>query len=66
MASVGCLTTTNLLDAAGHVLATVRSAGGWSITKGLFAYNSAGELIAETNALGGVTTYSESVDANAQ
>jgi len=56
------LTTTNHLDPAGHTLRTVRTANGSAIRISESAYNSAGELIAQTNALGGVTTYTQSTD----
>ncbi|NLH72829.1 MAG: RHS repeat protein, partial [Verrucomicrobia bacterium] len=60
------LMTTNQLDAAGQVLRTVRTGGALTIVTAQFAYNNAGETIAETNALGGVTTYTESTDAQGQ
>jgi len=53
------LTTTNVLDAAGRVLATVHSGGGTAIVQRQSAYDLAGEVVSETNALGGTTTYAE-------
>jgi len=60
------LITTNQFDPAGQVLLTVRTGGGLTILTAQFAYNNAGEMITETNALGGVTTYTESTDAQGQ
>jgi YD repeat-containing protein len=59
------ITTTNLLDAAGNVLATWRIGTDLSVvTKSQTAYDLAGRVTSETNALGGVTTYVESTDGN--
>jgi len=53
------ITFTNALDAAGHVLASVRvGSDDSSVILGQSSYDLAGELIAQTNALDGVTTYS--------
>jgi len=53
------LTTTNVLDAAGRVLAAVRNGGGTAMVQRQTAYDLAGEVVSETNALGGTTTYAE-------
>jgi RHS repeat-associated protein len=59
------VTTTNILDAAGHVLSTIRiSTSGQPITLSQSAYDLAGELIAQTNALNGATTYTRANDPN--
>ena len=54
--------TSNLLDSVGHVLKTVRIGTDNSppIVLGQWQYDLAGKLIRQTNALGGVTGYSES------
>ncbi len=52
------ITYQNVLDAAGRALKSVRVGTDTSqITTSQSAYDLAGELIAQTNALGGVTTY---------
>ena len=54
---------TNLLDAAGRTLKSVRvGTDNSAITMSQSAYDQAGELIAQTNALGGGTTYSRTND----
>jgi RHS repeat-associated protein len=54
---------TNTLDAAGHVVQSQRIGSDSStITMSQSAYDTAGELIAQTNALNGVTTYSRAND----
>ena len=57
------LSLTNVLDAAGRITASVRSAGGFgpSVSRQSL-YDTSGFLTRETNALGGVTTYSETTD----
>jgi hypothetical protein len=60
------LTTTNILNAAGNVLATVRNAGGSVITNRQAQYDLAGVVTAETNALFGATTFVESTDGQGQ
>ena len=53
------ITFTNALDAAGRVLASVRvGSDDSSVILGQSSYDLAGELIVQTNALDGVTTYS--------
>lgn len=53
------ITYTNVLDAAGRVLQPIRvGSDGSPVTLGQSAYDLAGELIAQTNALGGGTIYS--------
>ncbi len=59
--------TTNLLDAAGRVLKTIRIGTDSSqIVQHQAAYDLAGKLTSETNALGGVTTYAETVNGTGQ
>jgi YD repeat-containing protein len=59
------ITTTNILDATGNVLVTKRIGSDLTtITTGQTAYDLAGRVTSETNALGGVTTYAESTDGN--
>jgi RHS repeat-associated protein len=58
------ITTTNVLDAAGRTLETIRIGSDNSqIIVGQSGYNVAGELILQTNALGGVTSYIHTNDA---
>ncbi len=58
------LTTTNLLDPVGRVLATLRLPIGLPpIIQRQACYDTAGRLVAETNALGGVTRMVETRDA---
>ncbi len=58
------ITTTNVLDAVGRTIKTIRiGSDGSPITLGQWQYNLAGEAIAETNALGGYTSYVETTDA---
>jgi len=61
----GGVTTTNVLDAAGHTLASIRlgTNGSWN-TLSQSAYDVAGRVSKQTNALNGVTTFSEGIDAN--
>jgi len=50
------ITTTNLLDAAGRILATYRvGTNGSIITLGRYQYDVLGQMLRHTNALGGVT-----------
>ncbi len=57
------ITTTNVLDSAGHVLATLRIGSDNSvITQSQSAYDVSGTLIAQTNALGGVTAYGQTTN----
>lgn len=57
------ITYGNVLDAAGHNLQSFRVGTDDSlITTSQSAYDTAGRLIAQTNALGGVTTYFETND----
>ena len=59
------ITTTNVLDNAGNVLKTIRIGSDNSlITLASLGYDLAGRLIADTNALGGPTLYSETTDAS--
>jgi RHS repeat-associated protein len=52
------ITTTNVLDAAGHILKTIRIGSDNSqIVMSQSAYDVAGQVTAQTNALGGITTY---------
>ena len=56
--------TTNILNSASQVLATKRiGSDGSVITLSQSAYNDAGEVARETNALNGVTTYATTADA---
>jgi len=59
------ITTTNLLDSAGKTLATIRigTNGSWNILQQT-AYDVAGRISKSTNALNGVTTFSEGIDGN--
>ena len=58
------ITFTNVLDAAGRVLQRLRiGSNGPPVTVSQFQYSPAGQLLKETNALNGVTTYSETTDA---
>jgi len=59
------ITLTNVLDAAGRVLATVRVGSDASpITQSRFQYDLAGTLIAQTNALGGRTGVAETTNSS--
>jgi len=61
------ITQTNQLDAAGNILRTVRVGGDSSVmTLRSMGYDTAGRLVCETNALDGVTTYSEAFDGSGQ
>lgn len=54
---------TNVFDSVGRTLETIRiGTNGWQIVLGQWQYDAAGRLLAQTNALGGVTTYAESHD----
>ncbi len=56
------ISTTNILDAAGRITATVRNGGGnWAITNRQIAYNTAGRVLSEVNAMGGTTTHTETI-----
>ena len=58
---------TNLLDAAGNVLATVRvGSDGTTNLLRRASYDTAGRLLYETNALGGVTSYAQTFDGSGQ
>ncbi len=53
---------TNVVDAAGRVIRTIRiGTNGTQVTQGSYAYDMLGVKIAETNALGSVTTYFEGI-----
>jgi RHS repeat-associated protein len=57
------ITTWTQYDAMGHVLKTWRTGTDNStVVLSQLGYDTAGRLVAETNALGGVTQYSETVD----
>src|SRR5207302_7144272 len=57
--------TANVLDAAGRVLQTIRTGTYNSqILMSQSQYDRAGRLISETNALGGVTSYTESTNSS--
>ena len=57
------ITWQNNLDAVGHVAQAFRvGTDGHSVTMSQSAYDLAGELIAQTNALGGVTTHTHAND----
>jgi RHS repeat-associated protein len=61
------ITTTNILDAAGQVLASVRiGTNGSQVALQQTAFDLAGRAIKETNALSGITTFTNLVDSNAQ
>ena len=62
------ITTSNILDAAGNVLSTIRigTNNAPPITLRQAAYDLAGKLTNEINALGGATAYSQSYDGNGQ
>ena len=61
------ITTSNILDAAGNVLVSMRiGSNGPPIITRQAAYDTAGRLASETNALGGGTVYSQSTDASGQ
>lgn len=63
--SSGSITYTNVLDPVSRVVQSIRvGSDGSPITQSKSAYDLAGELIAQTNALGGVTTYTRSNDPN--
>jgi YD repeat-containing protein len=55
---------TNILDAAGRVLAAKQMAGGSSIDVVRYEYDVLGRVTKETNALGGVTSYVEESGTN--
>ena len=59
--------TTNILDAAGRLVATWRiGTDGSQVFLGGTGYSAAGDVTSSTNAFGGVTTVSESFNANGQ
>ena len=61
------ITSSNILDAAGNVLASIRAgSNGPPIITRQAAYDTAGQLTSETNALGGGTVYSQTTDASGQ
>jgi YD repeat-containing protein len=61
------VTITNVLDAAGRVLATIRIGSDASrITNSMAAYDLAGRITRSTNALGGVTVYTNLFDGSGQ
>ena len=60
------LTLTNVLDAAGNVRVSVRNAAGDLIPLDRRAYSTAGQLTLQTNALGGVTAYTETTNGQGQ
>lgn len=63
----GGIITTNILDAAGNVLATVRiGTNGSAITLSQSGYDTAGQVIATTNALGGPTSYAETKNGSGE
>jgi YD repeat-containing protein len=56
------ITTSYILDALGHVLQTVRTGtDGSQVTLSQSQYDLSGQLVAETNSLGGVTTYGQTI-----
>jgi len=58
------VTTTNIFDAAGNLLANIRTGSDSSmITNRISVYDVASRLVAETNALSGVTLYSNLLDS---
>ncbi len=61
------ITTSNLLDANGALLATVRvGTNGSQIIQQQMAYDVAGRVLSETNALQGVTTHTNYFDGSGQ
>jgi YD repeat-containing protein len=57
------LTTSNVFNAAGQVLQTLRvGSDGSRVTNSMAVYDLAGQLTAQTNALGGATTYAYGFD----
>jgi RHS repeat-associated protein len=61
------VTTTNILDAAGNALVTQRIGTDLStLTLSQTGFDAAGRILSQTNALGGVTTFSESKDGQGQ
>jgi RHS repeat-associated protein len=61
------ITTSNVLDAAGNTLATVRfGTDGSTVTLHGAAYDTAGRKVRETNALNGVTTYTYSLNGSGE
>jgi RHS repeat-associated protein len=61
------VTTTNVLDAAGNILRTIRvGSSGSAITLRQAAYDWAGQLTSEANALNGVTQYAQTTDGSGQ
>jgi RHS repeat-associated protein len=57
------ITATNVLDSAGRTLRTVQiGTDGSRITNSWSGYNTAGDLVASTNAFGGVTTYGHHIN----
>ena len=59
------VTTTNILDAAGRTVKSIRIGSDNSqIVQGQSKYDLAGELLYQTNALNGVTSYAQSVDGS--
>jgi YD repeat-containing protein len=61
------VTTTNILDAAGNALISQRIGTDLStLTLSQTGFDAAGRILSQTNALGGVTTFSESKDGQGQ
>jgi len=61
------ITTTNLLDAAGNVLKTTRiGSNNWQIVVQRAGYNLAGERTFVTNALNGVTSFTEAINGSGE
>jgi RHS repeat-associated protein len=61
----GAITYTNLLDPASRVVQSIRvGSDGTPITMSQSAYDLAGELIAQTNALTGATTYTRTTNSS--
>jgi len=56
------ITTTNVLDAAGNIVRTIRiGSNGTQIVQQSASYDTTGRMVASTNALGAVTSYSETI-----
>ena len=61
------ITTTNLLDAAGSTLQTLRVGSNGTITRlSSAAYSDNGRLLRQTNALGGITSFSDGTNGSGQ
>ena len=67
LTTVNGITTSNIYNANGDILGTVRyGTDGSAITNSLSSYNDGGQLISSTDGLGNATTYSNYFDGSGQ